>query len=101
MKYLFFLIILFTGCRNKTNDALLTTKLKDAILQKDIDSTAFARFKIENAAQFKVFDSLNKAHQITAEQKLIHDSLMQTGVKLGMKFVKDQLKIIEIKKQKE
>lgn len=101
MKYLFFLIIILTACRNKSSDALLKTRLGDAFLQKDIDSIAFSKFKTENATNFKTFDSLKKTNQITAELQNNHDSLMQLGVNLSMKIVKDQMKINDLIKELE
>ncbi len=101
MKYIFLLIIIFTACRNKTHDTLLKTRLKEAILQKDSDSIALAQFKTKNANQFKLLDSLIKTHQITTKQQIIHDSLMQKGVSLAMRFVKDIMKINDLKKEGE
>jgi hypothetical protein len=101
MKYLLISIMIFTACRNKTNGALIKSALDEAILQKDTDSIAFARFKMENANQFKAFDSLTKIHQITAELQNIHDSLVQSGVNLAMKFIRDQMKINDLKKEPE
>jgi hypothetical protein len=99
MKYLFFSILLFTACRNKTEDALLNSKLNEAIGQKKDDSAVFAQFKTENANLFKTFDSLTKTNQITAEQQKTLDSLKQAGIQLAMKVVKDQMKINDLKKE--
>jgi hypothetical protein len=101
MKYIFFLIFILTACRNKTQESVLKTRLDEAVLQKDNDSIALARFKAENANQFKLLDSLIKIKQIKTEQQIVYDSLMQKGVNLGMKFVRDIMKINAIKKEQE
>jgi hypothetical protein len=99
MKYIFFLIIILTACRNKTQESLLKTRLNEAVLQKDNDSIALARFKAENANQFKLLDSLIKTHHITPEKQTIRDSLLQKGVSLAMKFVRDIMKINDLRKE--
>ena len=99
MKYLFLSITIFTACRNISKDALIKTRLNEAITQKDTDSIAFANFKSENATNFKIFDSLTKTNQITTEQQHNHDSLVQLGVNLSMRYVKDLMKINDIKKE--
>jgi len=99
MKYLFFSILLFTACLDKAQDALLKTKINEAIRQKDDDSIVFAQFKTENANLFKTLDSLTKIHQITEEQQKNLDSLKQAGIQLAMKVVRDQMKINDLKKE--
>jgi hypothetical protein len=101
MKYYFVLIIIFTACRNKSPDVSIKNRLSEAILKKDTDSIAFSKFKTENATNFKTFDSLKKTNQITTEQQNNYDSLMQLGVNLSMKFVKDQMQINDLKKKLE
>jgi hypothetical protein len=101
MKYLFYSIILLTACRNETQDAILKTRLNEAILQKNTDSIAYFQFKVEHAGQFESFDSLSKLNLINPELQKAHDSLLQLGISLSMKYVKGLLKINGLKKQLE
>ena len=76
-------------------------QLKQAIVEKSVAEKELASFKSQEAAAFKIFDSLKAKNKISPEQQHSHDSLFKEGVKAAMKIVHTQMKINELKKQSE
>jgi hypothetical protein len=92
---------LIFSCQNNQEKKELNRQLTQAIAEKTIAEKELASFKAQEAAAFKIFDSLKAKNKISPQQQHSHDSLFQEGVKAGMKIVHTQMKINELKKQLE
>jgi hypothetical protein len=99
MKYVLFSLLILLSCKEKTKDAQIIEQLNAALLQKTADSIALSNFKAENSDQFRTYDSLKQINQITFERQNVHDSLIQKGVALAMKFVKDKMEVNDLQKK--
>jgi len=92
---------LIISCQNNQEKKELNRQLTLAINEKSAAEKELASFKSQEAAAFKIFDSLKEKNQISSQQQHSHDSLFQEGIKAGMKIVHAQMKINELQKQLE